>query len=114
MGARLPADLVDRLAAGLIAWLVLNWAIRAEARPGVFLCVEMNLRQPDDWPYPGAAETGTNGDPGRALVAGQRCSCPGTQALHPDLAIWGHFTSPAGSRGVGPVTFVPDLAAQRP
>jgi hypothetical protein len=32
------------------------------------------------------------GGPGRAQVAWEHCSCPGAQTLHPDPAIWGHFT----------------------
>ena len=37
--------------------------------------------------------------PGAGVV--ESCSCAGTQARHPDRAIWGTSRSPAGSRGAG-------------
>jgi hypothetical protein len=50
------------------------------------------VRQPAWWPYPERCQNGHEWGPGRVLVTWQQCSCPGAQTLHPDRAIWGHFT----------------------
>jgi hypothetical protein len=52
----------------------------------------MSVRRPDWWCYPQRCENGHEWGPGRVLVSWERCWCPGAQTLHPDRAIWGHFT----------------------
>ena len=51
----------------------------------------MGVQRPD-WPYPERCGNGHEWGPGRAQVAWEQRSCPGAQTLHPDPAIWGHFT----------------------
>ena len=50
------------------------------------------MQRPDWWFYPEQCENGHEWGPDRVLVVWQRCLCPGAQTLHPDRAIWGHFT----------------------
>jgi len=47
------------------------------------------------------------------LVSWQQCHCAGAQMLHPDRAIWGHFTVACREPGV-PVGVVRPAARARP
>jgi len=51
--------------------------------------------------------------PGLVLVSWQQCHCAGAQMLHPDRAIWGHFTVACREPGV-PVGVVRPAARARP
>ena len=67
----------------------------------------MGVQRPD-WPYPERCGNGHEwGQPGRALVTWKRCLCPGAQTLHPDRAIWGHFTVACREPGCRSVWYDP-------
>jgi len=67
----------------------------------------MSVQRPDWWRYPERYANGHEWGPGRVLVSWQRCHCAGAQTLHPDRAIWGHFTVACREPGCQSVWYDP-------
>ena len=65
------------------------------------------MRCPAWWPYPERCGNGHEWGPGLVLVSWQQCHCASAQMLHPDRAIWGHFTVACREPGCRSVWYDP-------
>jgi hypothetical protein len=71
------------------------------------------VRCPVWWPYPERCGNGHEWGPGLVLVSWQQCHCAGAQMLHPDRAIWGHFTVACREPGCRSVWYDPPPSRAR-